>query len=1713
MGNKVTTLNEAKATYKGRGYLRKTKLGLASGVVLAGTVVFATANVSADEVTATQTTDNAATNLVSAQETTSDANLSQQASAGAQEGSITTPVQSSSLDSAVTAAQNTGVEVAKDNTVTYEEKSQADADLAQQEEKVEAATETQKEVDQTVTNAESTAKDAGVNVTPTETVTYKDDNAAAVADANKQAANLETATEAQKEISATLPQAVSTAKDAGVSVSVTEGVSYSDAKKAIENLTKQVAALNTARDTQRQIDSALALAVAEAKKSGLNITTGATTTTSDVQKALADLKAQLETLSNAEKAQSAANKTIDDAKLKAATAGTTVNNTGTVTVSADEAQNKANEIANNIANVISKNGEITKANEEAQKDYEEKVKTYEANKATATSANEVISNAVTIATAAGTTVKNTGAVTVSASEATAKANEIATAIANTVAKNKDITKANEDAQKEYEEKVKAYEANKATVTSANATITNAAAAATAAGTTVKDGETVTVSASEASAKAKEIANEIAKVVAKNAEINKANDEAQKAYEEAKKKVDSENAAKLAEYNTKLAEYNKKLEEAKSNITTEGYPTETLIQGLIFDKEPNATVSISGVSGYYIAPDTNKYGNAEGMRYMGYSGAEGEKLVSSMSSPITLHISDDLSSYPIVLKNNQTATVTYTNLQNSSYNGTKISKVTYEITAHTGSDDYYETVYVMTDPTNGLMTANQFEWHAQADIKVTFYDDKGNVISANPETPMVIGLSSLNHSIAGVESVKNYNFKFIGINGSAVTENADGIYSKTNTDDKENGSKYTNPEWDQADNPLFYYGSGAGVLSSGDSIQFTMDASLPAQWLTISSKVATLTVTPPTPPKLNQDDIPPVETTPTTEAVSYTLNVDNPEPEKPTPKPLEEAEYKTVNVDNPEPEKPTPKPLQEAEAKNIVVNAETHDVTVGAETHAITMTANTHDVVIATSVHPVEVKQTPSNTKSVTNTENVDINKQLVSKGSTVDWKLSNESLKAARDYTVGYNMSDALPSGFTLDLQATAAASPAYTLSYNAETRTLLATATADTLYAMNADLTKTYDVPLVTVIGTVDNDAATYKNTFTTTVTTADTVIRDDKGNVTPNGKTSTYKKTSNTVVVYTPGSDVRTYNGNVVVRYFEDGTNVKIAPNQIDLEDAKVGTSYDTTDQKQETIAYNGKLYKITSKVVGNEQGKVTDGTTYVDYFYKEVEQEEGKGNVVVHYINEDGETISNDVVDSENVPTGSDYDTTDHKPTTIKTEDGIEYSLVPTKTIGDETGKVTEGTTEITYVYKRVTPKPETPTPNDNTISPVKHIYNRDGQQIDGVTILPNSKVYYTATYDADQFKGMTATAADIAKGFALIDDIEDNTVTLDVDNAVVTIADGSVQTDLTVKYYNSIDEAPAESQTMLSKSGTKVDGNFVAVVPKDGDYTAFYNKYIKTGTSFYVTLPVITGDYTGTFKNHVSQIAFGNGYDGNIVENNIPKLEALKDAVEAVGSSKSLANGVVALNQVFPYELDGPAIATNVEGGLVKYVINDDFDETHDRYDGVFYAFAQQKVELKDGTIINVGDEITRYVTQNVVRNEDGTITSVSYSFNPDFLASLKVSADNLFDPVIYMQVTRIAYGDNVENKFEVVINDYVVESNTVVTHTPEPTPETPTTPTPETPSTPVTPTPAEDVPVQKAALLPETGEKDGTASAVAGFGVAALSILGLAYTGKKKKGHN
>ncbi|MDB6212753.1 MucBP domain-containing protein [Gemella haemolysans] len=160
----------------------------------------------------------------------------------------------------------------------------------------------------------------------------------------------------------------------------------------------------------------------------------------------------------------------------------------------------------------------------------------------------------------------------------------------------------------------------------------------------------------------------------------------------------------------------------------------------------------------------------------------------------------------------------------------------------------------------------------------------------------------------------------------------------------------------------------------------------------------------------------------------------------------------------------------------------------------------------------------------------------------------------------------------------------------------------------------------------------------------------------------------------------------GQVVVHYVDEAGNT-LQTDAVDTKDGKPGAKYDTSDNDMKPTRITtpeGKVYELVpASTKGNETGDVEAGkTTEVTYVYKEV-----KGNVVVHYTDEAGNTIAEDVKDTTDGSVSSAYDTTDNKPATITTKDGKLYVLVPTSTKGDENGKVTEGTTEVTYVYKDV------------------------------------------------------------------------------------------------------------------------------------------------------------------------------------------------------------------------------------------------------------------------------------------------------------------------------------------------------------------------------------------------------------------------------------------
>ena len=160
----------------------------------------------------------------------------------------------------------------------------------------------------------------------------------------------------------------------------------------------------------------------------------------------------------------------------------------------------------------------------------------------------------------------------------------------------------------------------------------------------------------------------------------------------------------------------------------------------------------------------------------------------------------------------------------------------------------------------------------------------------------------------------------------------------------------------------------------------------------------------------------------------------------------------------------------------------------------------------------------------------------------------------------------------------------------------------------------------------------------------------------------------------------------GQVVVHYVDEAGNT-LQTDAVDTKDGKPGAKYDTSDNDMKPTRITtaeGKVFELVpASTKGNENGSIEAGkTTEVTYVYKEV-----KGNVVVHYTDEAGNTIAEDVKDTTDGSVSSAYDTTDNKPATITTKDGKLYVLVPTSTKGTENGKVTEGTTEVTYVYKDV------------------------------------------------------------------------------------------------------------------------------------------------------------------------------------------------------------------------------------------------------------------------------------------------------------------------------------------------------------------------------------------------------------------------------------------
>ncbi|VEI38461.1 MucBP domain-containing protein [Gemella haemolysans] len=166
---------------------------------------------------------------------------------------------------------------------------------------------------------------------------------------------------------------------------------------------------------------------------------------------------------------------------------------------------------------------------------------------------------------------------------------------------------------------------------------------------------------------------------------------------------------------------------------------------------------------------------------------------------------------------------------------------------------------------------------------------------------------------------------------------------------------------------------------------------------------------------------------------------------------------------------------------------------------------------------------------------------------------------------------------------------------------------------------------------------------------------------------------------------------NGNVTVSYKDtEGNTIEGYETPKDAEkDAPTGKDFNTATEALKPTKIttpSGKVYNLVpARTEGNESGKVTEEPQDVTYVY-----ELAKGDVTVSYKDTEGnkipgyETPKN--VETQS-PTGKEYTTVTEalKPTKITTTDGKVYNLVPTRTEGNENGKVTEEPQNVTYVYE--------------------------------------------------------------------------------------------------------------------------------------------------------------------------------------------------------------------------------------------------------------------------------------------------------------------------------------------------------------------------------------------------------------------------------------------
>ena len=1126
---------------------RKSKVAktLCGAVLGAALITIADQQVLADEVTETNstanvavtTTGNPATNLPEAQGEATEAASQSQAQAGSKDGALPVEVSADDLNKAVTDAKAAGVNVVQDQT--------SDKGTA-------------------TTAAENAQKQAEIK-----------------SDYAKQAEEIKKTTEAYK-------------KEVEAHQAETDKINAEN--KAAEDKYQEDLKAHQAEVEKINTANATAKAEYEAKLAQYQKDLAA------VQKANEDSQLDYQNKLSAYQAELArvqkANAEAKEAYEKAVKENTAKN---AALQAENEAIKQRNETAKANYNAAMKQYEadlaaVQKAKEDNDADYQAKLAAYQAELARVQKANADAKAAYEKAVEENT-AKNTAI----------------------QAENEAIKRRNETAKATYEAALKQYEADLAAVKQANATNEADYQAKLAEYQT----ELARVQKANADAKAayeKAVEDNKAKnaaLQAENEEIKQRNAAAKTDYEAKLAKYE----AALAKYKKELAEYPAKLKayedeqakikaalvELEKNKDQDGYLSKPSAQSLVYDLEPNAQLDLKTEGKLLTAAavdeafkkDTDQYGKKNlQLDNLNVKNLENGATTSSVELYGNINNKSDWTTNvgnktevkwgSVLLERGQSVTATYTNLQNSYYNGKKISKIVYKYTVDPSSQFKNPSgkvwLGIFTDPTLGVFASaytGQVEKDTSLFIKneFTFYDENDQPINFDNA---LLSVASLNREHNSIEMAKDYSGKFIKISGSSIGEKNGMIYATETLNFKQGqgGARWTmypngqpGSGWDTSDAPNSWYGAGA-ISMSGPNNYVTVGATSatnvmpvaempqvpgrdntegkkPNIWYSLNGKIRAVNV-----PKITKEKpTPPVAPT---EPQAPTYEVEKPlEPAPVVPTYENEPTPPVKTPDQPEPSKP---------------EEPTYDPLPTPPLAPTPKQLPTPPVVPTVHFHYSSLLAQPQINKEIKNEDGVDIDRTLVAKQSIVKFELKTEALTAGRPKTTSFVLVDPLPTGYKFDLDATKAASTGFDTTYDEASHTVTFKATDETLATYNADLTKPVETLHPTVVGRVLNDGATYTNNFTLTVNDA-------------------YGIKSNVVRVTTPGKPNDPDNPN----------NNYIKPTKVNKN--KEGLNIDG----KEVLAGSTNYYELTwdlDQYKGDKSSKeaIQNGFYYVDDYPEE-------------------------------------------------------------------------------------------------------------------------------------------------------------------------------------------------------------------------------------------------------------------------------------------------------------------------------------------------------------------------------------------------------------------------------------------------------------------------------------------------------------------------------